>query len=90
MNIDDCWAKSRSSNGTIVPDPDKFPDGMRAVSDKLHTMGLKFGATLRIPHIAIHALNFTVSVLALLKKIENAYGHWATSMRSLQVERSVR
>lgn len=67
LNIDDCWAKSRSSNGTIVPDPVKFPDGMRAVSNKLHAMGLKFGETPRIPHIAIHELNFTVSVLALLK-----------------------
>lgn len=42
VNIDDCWAKSRSSDGTIQPDPATFPD-MKALADYIHSKGLKFG-----------------------------------------------
>lgn len=42
--IDDCWAeKERDENGKLVPDKTKFPDGMKAVSDYVHSKGLKFG-----------------------------------------------
>jgi alpha-galactosidase len=43
INIDDCWQVQRLSNGTIVPDPARFPSGMRALSDFVHSKGLKFG-----------------------------------------------
>ena len=42
VNIDDCWAKSRSADGTIQSDPDTFPD-MKALADYIHNKGLKFG-----------------------------------------------
>ena len=42
--IDDCWAlRERGKDGKIVPDPKKFPNGMRSLADKLHAKGLKFG-----------------------------------------------
>lgn len=42
--IDDCWAlKERDENGRMVPDPEKFPHGMKAVADYVHSKGLKFG-----------------------------------------------
>ncbi len=42
--IDDCWAeKERDENGKMVPDKNKFPNGMKAVSDYIHSKGLKFG-----------------------------------------------
>ena len=42
--LDDCWmARSRDENGNLVPDPDKFPTGMQAVTDYVHAKGLKFG-----------------------------------------------
>ena len=42
--IDDCWAlKERDENGDLVPDPEKFPHGMKAVADYVHSKGLKFG-----------------------------------------------
>jgi alpha-galactosidase len=42
--IDDCWAKKdRDANGLLVPDPQKFPSGMKALSDYLHSKGFKFG-----------------------------------------------
>lgn len=44
VNIDDCWSlKSRDSAGRLVPDPNKWPQGIKAVTDQIHNMGLKFG-----------------------------------------------
>ena len=42
--IDDCWSeKQRDSNGKLVPDHWKFPDGIKPVADYVHSKGLKFG-----------------------------------------------
>lgn len=42
--IDDCWSlRERTENGRLVPDPEKFPHGMKAVADYVHSKGLKFG-----------------------------------------------
>ena len=42
--IDDCWSlRERDENGLLVPDPEKFPCGMKAVADYVHSKGLKFG-----------------------------------------------
>lgn len=43
--IDDCWSKRDRDPVThkIVPDPEKFPHGMKYVSDYVHSKGLKFG-----------------------------------------------
>lgn len=43
--IDDCWSKRERDpeTGKIVPDEKKFPNGMKAVSDYVHSKGLKFG-----------------------------------------------
>lgn len=44
VNIDDCWlAKTRDTNGRLQPDPDRFPNGMKALADYIHGKGLKFG-----------------------------------------------
>jgi alpha-galactosidase len=41
--IDDCWQVARDKNGTIVPDPERFKGGMKALADYIHSKGLKFG-----------------------------------------------
>ena len=42
--IDDCWSlRQRDENGRLVPDPEKFPHGMKYVADYIHSKGLKFG-----------------------------------------------
>ena len=42
--IDDCWSlNDRDENGRLVADPKKFPHGMKAVADYIHSKGLKFG-----------------------------------------------
>ncbi|MDQ1752195.1 MAG: alpha-galactosidase [Pseudonocardiales bacterium] len=44
LNIDDCWmTKTRDAGGHLVPDPTKFPDGIKAVADYIHAKGLKLG-----------------------------------------------
>ncbi|MEH0153284.1 glycoside hydrolase family 27 protein [Limibacter armeniacum] len=42
--LDDGWmTKERDQNGNLVPDPKKFPNGMKALADYVHAKGLKFG-----------------------------------------------
>ena len=42
--IDDCWSlKERDAAGNLVPDPEKFPNGMKSLADYVHSKGLKFG-----------------------------------------------
>jgi alpha-galactosidase len=44
VNLDDCWAlPSRDGAGNLVADPTRFPDGIKAVADYVHSKGLKFG-----------------------------------------------
>jgi alpha-galactosidase len=42
--LDDAWmAGARDANGRLPADPEKFPRGMKAVGDYIHSKGLKFG-----------------------------------------------
>ncbi len=43
--IDDCWSlrERDAKTNEIVPDPAKFPRGMKFVADYVHSKGLKFG-----------------------------------------------
>jgi alpha-galactosidase len=44
VNLDDCWAQSsRDAKGNLVPDKTRFPHGIKAVADYVHSKGLKFG-----------------------------------------------
>ncbi|MGW3417284.1 NPCBM/NEW2 domain-containing protein [Streptomyces phaeochromogenes] len=44
VNLDDCWAlPARDANGKLVPDPARFPGGITAVADYVHSKGLKLG-----------------------------------------------
>jgi alpha-galactosidase len=41
--IDDCWQVERDASANIVPDPKRFPSGIKALADYVHSRGLKFG-----------------------------------------------
>ena len=41
--IDDCWQVNRDEDGKIVADPERFPSGIKALADYVHSKGLKFG-----------------------------------------------
>jgi len=43
VNIDDCWQVSRDAQGTIVADAARFPSGIKALADYVHSKGLKLG-----------------------------------------------
>jgi alpha-galactosidase len=41
--IDDCWHGPRDASGFITADPQKFPSGIKALADYVHSKGLRFG-----------------------------------------------
>ena len=42
--IDDCWQlKQRSASGALVPDPARWPHGLKAVADYVHSKGMLLG-----------------------------------------------
>jgi alpha-galactosidase len=41
--IDDCWQIDRDAAGNVIPDAKRFPNGIKAVADRVHALGLKFG-----------------------------------------------
>src|SRR6058998_3632994 len=44
VTLDDCWsAVSRDASGNLTNDPAKFPSGMKALGDYIHSRGLKYG-----------------------------------------------
>ncbi|EDY81622.1 Melibiase subfamily [Verrucomicrobiia bacterium DG1235] len=44
INLDDGWMmRERDENGDLVPDPEKFPNGLKHLADYLHERGFKFG-----------------------------------------------
>lgn len=44
VTLDDCWsAKTRDADGRLQPEPKAFPNGMKNLSDYVHSKGLLFG-----------------------------------------------
>ena len=44
VSIDDCWEDLNGrKNGTLVPDPKRFPNGMEALGNLMHSKGVNFG-----------------------------------------------
>ena len=43
INIDDCWMDKKRVNGKLVPDPKRFPNGIKTLADYCHSKGLKLG-----------------------------------------------
>lgn len=41
--IDDAWQGGRDKRNNILPDPEKFPSGMKALADYVHSKGLRLG-----------------------------------------------
>jgi alpha-galactosidase len=43
VRIDECWTGGRDANGRILESPQRFPSGMKALADYVHSKGLKLG-----------------------------------------------
>ncbi|KAG2417947.1 hypothetical protein HFD88_001046 [Aspergillus terreus] len=41
--LDDCWSSGRASNGALIADSTKFPNGMSYLGNQLHADGFGFG-----------------------------------------------
>src|SRR5699024_5478944 len=41
--VDDCWQGGRDENGVLFSHPERFPSGMAALGEYIHSLGLKFG-----------------------------------------------
>jgi len=44
VSVDDCWMNhSRDDGGHVIPNPKRFPAGMKALGDYMHSKGVRFG-----------------------------------------------
>jgi alpha-galactosidase len=43
LMIDDGWQGGRDNKNNMIPDPKKFPSGIKALADYVHSKGLKLG-----------------------------------------------
>ena len=44
VNLDDCWAESdRDKNGNLMVNAKRFPHGLKALGEYIHSKGMKFG-----------------------------------------------
>lgn len=43
LNVDDGFFGGRDAKGNLLPHPERFPDGMKAIADYIHAKGLKAG-----------------------------------------------
>ena len=69
VNLDDCWQVERDADGTIVPDPERFPSGIGVLADYMHTRGLKLGIYTCAGHFTCEGR-------------PGSYGHEAQDMRT--------
>ena len=64
LNIDDTWHGKRDADGFIQPDPKKFPSGMKALADYVHSKGLRW-ASIAMPeprHAAVIPAHWDTSI----------------------------
>jgi len=69
VNLDDCWADTRDASGNILPDPKRFPSGMKALAGKIHALGMLFG-------LYTCAGTFTCSAGGRDHQIPGSFGHY--------------
>jgi len=43
LSLDDGWSSNRTKDGLLIGSISKFPSGMKAIGDYIHSKGLKFG-----------------------------------------------
>lgn len=50
ISIDDCWTlKTRDSNGRLQPDPERFPNGIKALADYVSMSNIVQLNTIALP-----------------------------------------
>jgi len=65
VNLDDCWsASTRDETGQLQPNATRFPEGMKALADYVHSKGLKLG------------LYTCTGTYTCKNKLPGSAGHW--------------
>ena len=54
INIDDGFFGGRDENGHLLAHPERFPNGMKVVSDYIHSKGLKAGIYSRVKYLRVY------------------------------------
>ena len=67
FHLDDCWAGGRFANGSVYPEADHFPNGMKPVVDYVHSKGLTFGLCVPVAAVVVPASHAVVMLLCLLQ-----------------------
>jgi hypothetical protein len=72
VNSDDCWmldTRPDGGQGAQIPNPEKFPNGMRPVADYIHSKGLKLGLCVKTSNLLRYLAFCTTSANAVLQSI---------------------
>lgn len=73
VNIDDFWSTGRDANGKIIVDTARFPSGMKALADYIHSKGLKAGIYTNIGSKADYA---TLASGGYYQQDINTFAEW--------------
>ncbi|XP_028935345.1 alpha-N-acetylgalactosaminidase [Ornithorhynchus anatinus] len=82
VNIDDCWmARLRDRDGRLVPDPDRFPRGIPALADYVHSRGLKLGIYEDLGNYT--CMGYPGTTLARVVDDARTFAEWGVDMLKL-------
>lgn len=82
VNIDDCWmAKERDKTGQLIPDPERFPSGIKALADYVHSRGLKLGIYADLGNYTCGG--YPGTTLSQIEDDASAFAQWEVDMLKL-------
>ncbi|XP_066496859.1 alpha-N-acetylgalactosaminidase-like [Tiliqua scincoides] len=82
VNLDDCWeAKKRDAQGRLQAAPDRFPSGIKALADYIHSKGLKFGIYTDLGATTCEGFPGTTSIA--IERDARTFAEWGVDMVKL-------
>nr|XP_056722204.1 alpha-N-acetylgalactosaminidase-like [Euleptes europaea] len=82
VNLDDCWeAKERDSLGRLQANASRFPSGIKALADYVHSKGLKFGIYSDLGDLTCEG--FPGTTLDAVEKDARTFAEWGVDMLKL-------
>ncbi|XP_058013839.1 alpha-N-acetylgalactosaminidase-like isoform X2 [Ahaetulla prasina] len=82
VTLDDCWAAGkRDVRGRLQADPQRFPSGMKALADYVHSKGLKFGIYSDLGNAT--CAGYPGTTLDTVETDANTFAEWGVDMLKL-------
>ncbi|XP_032086208.1 alpha-N-acetylgalactosaminidase-like [Thamnophis elegans] len=82
VTLDDCWAAGkRDTRGRLQADPQRFPSGMKALADYVHSKGLKFGIYSDLGNAT--CAGYPGTTLDTVETDANTFAEWGVDMLKL-------